>query len=71
MIYRYDFNNHSGRQQLSAKIEKIAISPRLQHDNDNPHMKGTPQLSLQSFSLFEQMMINKQLQWQALQSSSY
>ena len=46
MIYPYDFNNHSGRQQLSAKIEKIAVSPQLQHDNDNPHMKGTPQLSL-------------------------
>ena len=52
-------------------IEKIAVSPRMQHDNDNPHMKGTPQLSLQSFSLFQQMMINTQLQWQALQSSSY
>ena len=24
----------------------------MQQDNDNPHMKGTPQLSLQSFSLF-------------------
>ena len=30
----------------------------MQHDNNDPHMKGTPQLSLQSFSLFQQMMIN-------------
>ena len=62
MIYPYDSNNHSGRQQLSAKIEKIAISPQMQHDNDDPHMKGTPQLSLQSFYLFQQMMINTQSQ---------
>ena len=63
MIYPYDFNNHSGRQQLSAKkIEKIAVSPQMQHDNDDPHMKGTPQLSLQIFSLFQQLMINTQLQ---------
>ena len=44
------------------KIEKIVVSPQMQHDNDDPHMKGTPQLSLQSFSLFQQMMINTQLQ---------
>ena len=52
------------------KTGKIAVSPQMQHDNDNPHMKGTPQLSLQSFSLLQKMMINTQLQWQALQSSS-
>ena len=38
----------------------------MQHDNDDPHMKGTPQLSLKIFSLFQQMMINTQLQYQAL-----
>ena len=62
MIYPYDSNNHSGRQQLSAKNWKIAVSPQMQHDNDDAHMKGTPQLTLQSFSLFQQMMINTQLQ---------
>ena len=41
----------------------------MQHDNDNTHMQGTPQLSLQIFSLFQQIMINTQLQQQALQSS--
>ena len=25
----------------------------MQHDNDDPHMKGTPQLSLRRFSLFQ------------------
>ena len=62
MIYPYDSNNHSGRQQLSAKIEKIAVSPQMQHDNDDPHMKGSPQFSLHNFSLFQKMMINTQLQ---------
>ena len=37
------------------KTGKIAVSPRLQQDNDNPHMKDTPQLSLQSFSLFNKI----------------
>ena len=50
-----------GRQQFNAKIEKIAVSPQMQHDNDDPHMKGTPKLSLQIFSLFQKMMINTQL----------
>ena len=39
---------------LVQKIGKIEVSPRMQQDNDNPHMKCTPQLSLQSFSLFQQ-----------------
>ena len=30
----------------------------MQHDNDDPHMKGTPQFSLQIFSLFQKRMIN-------------
>ena len=58
MIYPYDSNNHSGRQQLSAKSWKNSNSPQMQHDNDDPHMKGAPQLSLQSFSLFKQMKIS-------------
>ena len=62
MIYSYDPNNHSGRQQFDAKIEKNSSSPQKQHDNDDPHMKGTPQFSLQSISLFQQMMINIILQ---------
>ena len=48
------------------KLEKIAVSPQIQHVNDNPHMKDTPELSLQSFYLFQQMKISTQLQWQAL-----
>ena len=62
MIYSYDSNNHSGRQQFNAKIEKNSSSPQKQHDNDDPHMKSTPQFSLQSFSLFQQLMINTILQ---------
>ena len=43
---------------LVQNIGKIAVSPRMQQDNDNPHMKGTLQLSLQRFSLFQQMNIS-------------
>ena len=46
MIYSYDSNNHSGRQQFNAKIEKNSSSPQKQHDNDDPHMKGTPKFSV-------------------------
>ena len=62
MIYSYDFNNKSGRQQFNEKIEKNSSSPQKQHDNDDPHMKSTPQFSLQSFSFFPQMMTNTILQ---------
>ena len=54
MIYSYDSNNHSGRQQFNEKKWKNSNSPRKQHDNDDPHMKSTPQFSLQSLSLFQQ-----------------
>ena len=62
MIYSYDSNNHLGRQQFNAKIEKNSSSPQKQNDNDDPHMKITPQFSLQSFSLFQQLIINTILQ---------
>ena len=62
MIYSYDSNNHLGRQQLNAKIEKNSSSPQKKHDNDDPHMISTPQFSLQSLSLFQQLMINTILQ---------
>ena len=59
IIYSYDSNNHSSRQQFNAKIEKNSSSPQKQHDNDDPHMKSTPQFSLQRFSfILTNIMIN-------------
>ena len=42
MIYSYDSNNHLGRQQFNAKIEKNSSSPQKQNGNNDPHMKSTP-----------------------------
>ena len=47
---------------LMQKLKKNSSSPQKQHDNDDPHMKSTPQFSLQSFSLFQELMINTILQ---------
>ena len=48
-------------KSLMQKL-KNSSSPQKKHDNDDPHMEGTPQFSLQSFSLFQQMVINTILQ---------